>query len=622
MGRRGGMSAGFLMEKPSRPITPGTVRRVVSYFAPYRVQVALVLVAILVIALLGIVNPILLKLIIDGAILHRDLGKLTLYVGLMIVIPIVTGLIGVGQTYANNLVGQRVMRDLRNNLYNHLQAMSLRFFSGTRTGEIQSRLSNDVGGVQSVITNTATSVVANITTTLSTIVAMFIISWQLTLISLALLPLFLYITYRVGAIRRELSKNTQRSLADMSALTEETLSVSGVLLTKAFGRQRQSSDRFMRENQRLADLELRQQMVGRWFFMTISTFFSITPAVVYYVAGRMILGTAPGHVAAISVGGIVAFTTLQRALFFPLGQLLNVQVEIQGTLALFDRIFEYLDLPIEITSKPAAVVLDPARVEGRITFDHVSFQYDAAAERLALEDVSFDALPGQLVALVGPSGAGKTTMSYLVTRLYDVTSGAVRIDDLDVRDIQLESLAESIGMVTQETYLFHSSIRDNLLFARPDAGDDEILAAARAANIYDRIAELPEGLDTIVGERGYRMSGGEKQRLAIARVVLKNPRILILDEATSALDTHSERLIQAALRPLMKGRTTLAIAHRLSTILAADQILMVERGQIVERGTHEVLLRHHGAYARLYHEQFADGRVEAQCEDGVVTAVS
>jgi len=622
MGRRGGIASGFLMEKPSRPIAPGTVRRVVAYFAPYRVHVTLVLVAILVIALLGIVNPILLKLIIDGAILHRDLGKLTLYVGLMIVIPMVTGLIGVGQTYANNLVGQRVMRDLRNNLYNHLQAMSLRFFSGTRTGEIQSRLSNDVGGVQSVITNTATSVVSNITTTLSTIVAMFIISWQLTLISLALLPLFLYITYRVGAIRRELSKNTQRSLADMSALTEETLSISGVLLTKAFGRQRQSSERFVRENQRLADLELRQQMVGRWFFMIISTFFSITPAVVYYVAGRMILGTAPGHTSAISLGGIVAFTTLQRALFFPLGQLLNVQVEIQGTLALFDRIFEYLDLPIEIKSKPAALVLDPSRVEGRITFDHVSFQYDPVAERLALEDVSFDALPGQLVALVGPSGAGKTTMSYLVTRLYDVTNGAVRIDALDVRDIQLESLAESIGMVTQETYLFHSSIRDNLLFARPDAGDDEILAAVRAANIYDRIAELPEGLDTIVGERGYRMSGGEKQRLAIARVVLKNPCILILDEATSVLDTHSERLIQAALRPLMKGRTTLAIAHRLSTILAADQILMVDRGQIVERGTHEVLLRQHGAYARLYHEQFADGRVEAQCEDGVVAAVS
>mgnify|MGYP001216251254 CR=1 FL=1 len=616
------MGGAFMMEKPDRPLTRGTVRRVVDYFRPYRLQVALVLFAILIIAVLGLANPILLKLIIDDAFVHRDLNKLTLYVVLMIAIPVVTGLFGVGQTYLNNMVGQRVMRDLRNNLYEHLQAMSLRFFSDTRTGEIQSRLSNDVGGVQSVITNTATSVVSNLTTTISTIAAMFIISWQLTVLSLALLPMFLYITYRVGNIRREISKNTQRTMADMSALTQETLSVSGVLLTKAFGRQAESASRFRGENQRLADLELRQQMVGRWFFMLISTFFSITPAFVYYVAGRLLLGTAPGHTSAITIGDIVAFTTLQSRLFFPIGQLLNVQVEIQGAFALFDRIFEYLDLPIEIESKPAAVVLDPRRVRGQITFDHVSFKYDPTADHPTLDDVSFEVQPGQLVALVGPSGAGKTTISYLITRLYDVTEGSVRIDGIDVRDIHLQSLAESIGIVTQETFLFHASIRENLLFARPDATEQEIEEAVRAANIYDLVAELPEGLDTVVGERGYRMSGGEKQRLAIARVVLKDPRILILDEATSALDTRSERLIQAALRPLMFGRTTVAIAHRLSTILAADQILVVQRGRIVERGTHATLLRENGAYAQLYHEQFADGRVEAQCEDGVVEAAS
>ena len=501
-----------------------------------------VLVAILVIAIAGLANPFLLKAIIDDAIVPRNPQKLALYAALMIIIPIITGLIGVGQTYLNNVIGQRVMRDIRINLYTHVQAQALRFFSNTRTGEIQSRLSNDVNGVQDIITNTATSVVSNLTTTLSTIVAMFILSWQLTLISLCLLPVFLYITYRVGNVRREISKNTQKSMADMSALVEESLSVSGVLLTKVFGRQDRAVQRFRTENQRLADLELRQQMIGRWFFMLISTFFSIAPAVVYFVAGRLIIGTPPGAVAAITVGGIVAFTTLQSRLFFPIGQLLQVQVQIQGALALFDRIFEYLDLPIEISDKQDAVSLDTPRVRGRVEFDRVTFAYDSASERPALDDVSFTAEPGQLVALVGPSGAGKTTITYLATRLYDVTSGSVRIDGEDVRDVKLESIADVVGIVTQETFLFHSTIRENLLFAKPDATDAEIETAVRAANIYDRICELEGGLDTVVGERGYRLSGGEKQRIAIARVILKNPRILILDEATSALDTHSERL--------------------------------------------------------------------------------
>lgn len=603
------MGRSLLIEKPEKPAAPGTFRRVAGFFVPYRTQIVMVLGAILLIAILGLANPILLKLILDDAILHRDLSKLTLYAGLMVMIPIITGLIGVGQTYLNNLVGQRVMRDLRDELYEHLQAMSLRFFSQTRTGEIQSRLSNDVGGVQNVITNTATGVVSNVTTTLSTIVAMFILSWQLTVLSLALMPLFLIITYRVGIIRRAISKSTQISMADMSVLTEETLSVSGILLTKVFGRQAQSAGRFHRENQRLADLELRQQMVGRWFFMLVSTFFSITPAAVYYVAGRLILSAPPGR-AAITVGGIVAFTTLQSRLFFPVGQLLNVQVQIQAALALFDRIFEYLDLPIEIQDKPGAIALDPREVQGRVTFDHVYFSYNPTGSPLALDDISFEAEPGQLIALVGPSGAGKTTISYLVTRLYDVTGGSVRIDGIDVRAIELASLADIIGMVTQETYLFHATIGENLRFAMPEATDEAVLEAAKAANIYDRIMDLPEGLETVVGERGYRMSGGEKQRLSIARVVLKDPRILILDEATSALDTGSERLIQAALRPLMDGRTTIAIAHRLSTILAADQILVVDHGRIVERGTHADLLAENGAYARLYRQQFAEGRLE------------
>ena len=437
------------------------------------------------------------------------------------------------------------------------------------------------------------------------------------------MPLFMFFTYRVGKVRREVSKATQMTMANMTSMVEENLSVSGILLTKTFGRQAQSIDRFTRENQSLADLELRQQMVGRWFFMGISTFFSVLPALVYLVAGWLEYGSPLGRAGSLSlVPTVFAFTTLQTRVFFPIGQLLQVQVQYQGALALFDRIFEYLDLPIEISNPPNPVAIDPKTNRGDIVFDHVSFSYDQTVKKPAIDNVSFEALPGQLVALVGPSGAGKTTLTYLTARLYDVTAGSVKIDGHDVRDLELESLAEMIGVVTQETFLFHSSIRANLLFAKPDATEDELQRAVIAANLSDKMHELPDGLDTVVGERGYRLSGGEKQRLAIARVFLKDPRILILDEATSALDTHSERLIQAALEPLTVGRTTIAIAHRLSTILRADQIFVVQGGQIVERGTHAQLLADDGAYAKLYHEQFADGRIEAECVDGVVEAAS
>jgi ATP-binding cassette subfamily B protein len=585
-----------------------TVRRVARFFTPYKSRVAISIVAILITAAIGLVNPLLLKLIIDDAIANDDLQKLYLYVGLMIVLPIISGLIGVGQTWLNTVIGQRVMSDLREQLYSHLQQMPLRFFTETRTGEIQSRLSNDVGGIQRVVTDTATSIVSNLAVAISTIIAMWLLDWRLALLSLAMLPIFAVLTRKVGQARRDVTSSTQRSLADMTTILEETLSVSGVLLTKAFGRQAHETDKFRAENKNLIGFQIREQMIGRWFFMIIGTFFSITPALVYLVAGREIINGGT-----MTVGGIVAFTTLQSRLFFPLGQLLNIQVEIHGAFALFDRIFEYLDLPITLKDDPAAVSLRHDDVEGRVTFRDVSFRYDRPADAEAdgtqpftLTDISFEAEPGQLVALVGPSGAGKSTISMLIPRLYDVDSGVVEIDGRDVRTITLESLGQLIGMVTQETYLFHATVRANIAYGKLNATDAEIEAAARAAAIHDRIADLPERYETVVGERGYKLSGGEKQRIALARVILKDPRILILDEATSALDTHSERLIQAALERLMAGRTTIAIAHRLSTVLAADQILVIERGRVVERGRHAELLALGGLYARLYREQFIE----------------
>jgi len=639
------------IEEDRRPIRKQTVRRVIGIFRPYRSQVVLVSAAIVLTSGLGVVNPLLIKWVFDHALFGNPAGSCdagacpnmhSLYVGVafMVAIPIVTSTIGIGQTYLANLVGLRVMQDLRNSLYSHLQFMPLRFFTTTRTGEIQSRLANDVGGVQSVVTDTASSVLANVVVIASTIIAMMVLSWQLTLLSLSLMPIFLWLTVKVGRARREVATSTQKTLADMTSITEETLSVSGILLSKSFGRQRHEIDRFRDENQRLTGFQIRQTMIGRSFFAVVGTFFSITPALVYLVTGWVL--RADPTSTAITAGTIVAFTTLQSRLFFPIGSMLQVSTEVQSSMALFDRIFEYLDLDPEIEDAPDAVALLPAQVLGRVRFRDVRFRYETppdepepsaapvwlsdmptvagngGARRWTLDGVDLEIEPGQLAALVGPSGAGKTTMTYLVPRLYDVQEGAVEIDGNDVRKVTLESLGEIIGVVTQETYLFHTTVRRNLLYGNPNATQEDLEGASKAAFIHDRIMELPEGYDTVVGERGYKLSGGEKQRLAIARVILKDPRILILDEATSSLDTMSERLVQRALEPLMHGRTTIAIAHRLSTILSADVIFVVEHGSIAERGTHDGLLATGGLYAQLYEQQFRGGLVEAITEDGVI----
>jgi ATP-binding cassette subfamily B protein len=584
-------------DPPERPADPAVrranFRRIVRLFRPYRARLGSVSVLIFVSAALGVVSPFLLREVLDVAIPQNRVGLLTALVAGMVAIPIVTGVLGVWQTLLSNQVGQNVMHDLRTQVYRHLQRLSLAFFTRTRTGEVQSRIANDIGGIENVVTSTATSVLANVTTVLATVVAMVLLDWRLAAFSLALLPLFVWLTKRVGAQRKKVTAARQASLADVSSIVQESLSVSGILLGKTMGRTDDLAERFSAESERLAELEVRSRMTGRWMMAAIQTTFGVMPALVYWFAGFTIAQSSDTGSATITIGTLVAFTTLQTRLFFPIGSLLGVQLEVQSSLALFDRIFEYLDHRVEIEEGSTRL----ERPRGEVRLDSVWFRYDDAA--WTLQDVSFTVPPGTKTALVGETGSGKTTCAYLVARLYDATQGVVAIDGVDVCELTFESLAATVGVVSQETYLFHASVRENLRFAKPDASDEEVEEAARAAQIHELIATLPDGYDTVVGERGYRFSGGEKQRIAIARTILRNPPVLVLDEATSSLDTQTERLVQDALERLSEGRTTIAIAHRLSTVRDADQIVVLDRGRVVEVGTYDELLARGGRFAEL-----------------------
>lgn len=587
------------------PKIPNLFRRITTLFAPHRTAIIVTMVLVLIGAALSVVPPLLTQRAFDEGLFPKsgkpDMEALITIVVVMIVVFVGSALLGVWQTYLTASVGNKVMGALRVRLFSHLQSMELSFFTKTKTGIIQSRLQNDVGGVANVLTNTMSSILGNTVTVIAAFVAMILLNWQLTIVAVILMPILVIAQRRVGQVRARIATKTQESLSDMTAITQETLSVSGILLSKSFNRQAAEVGRYSDENANQIRLQVSQSMSGQWFFAMVNIFLSSIPAIVYLVSGWLVLGGATD----ITAGTIVAFTTVQARLLFPLLALMRVALDLQTSGALFARIFEYLDLKPAIADQPDAVPVDPARDLGRIEFDHVVFRYPDArdGERNTLDDVSFVIRPGEFAAFVGPSGAGKTTVSYLIPRFYDATSGRILFGDTDIRALQQDSLVSHIGVVSQETYLFHATIGENLRYARPDATQGEIEEATRKANIHDTIAGFPDGYDTVVGERGYRLSGGEKQRIAIARVLLKDPEVLILDEATSALDSISERVVQQALDTASRGRTTIAIAHRLSTIVAADVIFVIDHGRLVERGTHRELLEQGGVYARLYREQ-------------------
>ncbi|MEU6537330.1 ABC transporter ATP-binding protein [Streptomyces sp. NPDC047000] len=579
---------------------PRQVRRILRLFRPYRGRLAVVGVLVAAASLVSVASPFLLKAILDTAIPQRRTGLLSLLALGMILSAVLTSIFGVLQTLISTTVGQRVMHDLRTAVYGRLQRMSLAFFTRTRTGEVQSRIANDIGGMQATVTSTATSLVSNLTSVVATVVAMIALDWRLTLVSLLLLPVFVWISRRVGNERKRITTQRQKQMAAMAATVTESLSVSGILLGRTMGRAESLTASFADESERLVDLEVRSNMAGRWRMAVITIVMAAMPAVIYWTAGMALQFGGPQA----SIGTIVAFVSLQQGLFRPTVSLLATGVQIQTSLALFQRIFEYLDLPVDITEREDPVHLD--RIKGEVRFENVEFRYDGRSGPV-LDGVDITVPAGGSLAIVGPTGAGKSTLGYLVPRLYDVTGGRVTLDGVDVRDLDFDTLARAVGVVSQETYLFHASVADNLRFAKPDATDGELRAAAEAAQIHDHIAALPDGYDTVVGERGHRFSGGEKQRLAIARTILRDPPVLILDEATSALDTRTEHAVQEAIDALSANRTTLTIAHRLSTVRGADQIVVLDSGHTAERGTHEELLGVDGRYAALVRR---DARLE------------
>jgi ATP-binding cassette subfamily B protein len=587
-------------EQSELVIDKGILRRILGLFAPHKKQVALTLLAVVFGVLLGLLPAFFIQVLVDEGLQKKRMDVLAVYSLLTLFAVLAGAAVTLLYGYWSVVIGQKIMCEMRADLFHHLQRMSLRFFTATRTGEIQSRLLSDVAGVENVVSSTITDQLSNVGIVLSCLIAMFWMDWRLTLLSVGLIPLFAFIGRRVGDYAQKVSNGLQEQTAELTSTLQESLSVSGILLTKTTGRADIIQDKFEQENQKLAGWQIKSAVVMYMFFGMIRLITQLAPTLVFWLAGYLMIRQGD---TSITIGKLVAFTGLQTRMFFPLTGVMGAQVEIMSSFALFQRIFNYRDMPVDIDEKPDAVKLSPAETQGRVEFKKVSFSYEPDAGK-TLDSLEFVAEPGQLVALVGPSGAGKTTLTYLIPRLYDPDEGRVTLDGTDVRDLALSSLGELVGAVTQETYLLHTTIRENLKVAKPGATDGELIEACKAAAIHNHINSLPEGYGTVVGERGYKLSGGEKQRIAIARAILKNPRILILDEATSALDTHSERFIQASLSELMKGRTTFAIAHRLSTILAADQILVLEAGRIVERGTHRQLLSQGGLYSRLYNDQF------------------